>query len=74
MHDQFLTTQQAATCLGLQPRTLERWRWKGTGPRFRKLGGAVRYAPGDIATWADGATRRSTSDPGSLEVPNDAGL
>jgi len=60
----YLTTEQAAARLGLQPRTLERWRWAGLGPKFRKLGGAVRYAPQDLDAWADAATRSSTSDPG----------
>ncbi len=60
----YLTTAQAAERLGLQPRTLERWRWAGTGPRFRKLGGAVRYAPQDLDEFADAGMRRSTSDPG----------
>lgn len=24
-------------------RTLQRWRWKGTGPPYMKLGGHIRY-------------------------------
>jgi len=27
----------------VSPRTLERWRWLGQGPRFMKLGGRVAY-------------------------------
>lgn len=65
MERTYLTTAQAAERLGLQPRTLERWRWTGVGPRFRKLGGAVRYAQADLDEFADAALRRSTSDPGA---------
>jgi len=32
----------------LSPRTLERWRWLGQGPRFMKLGGRVAYRLEDI--------------------------
>jgi len=60
----YLTTAQAAAHLGLQPRTLERWRWAGLGPRFKKLGASVRYSPADLDAWTAAATRRSTSDPG----------
>ena len=64
MECKFYTTAQAAGILGLRPRTLERWRWEGQGPRFRKIGGAVRYLPSDLDTWVDKAARTSTSDPG----------
>lgn len=30
------------------PRTLERWRWIGDGPRFMKLGGRVIYRLEDV--------------------------
>ena len=32
----------------LSPRTLERWRWTGEGPKFVKLGGRVVYRLSDI--------------------------
>jgi hypothetical protein len=32
----------------VSPRTLERWRWLGQGPRFMKLGGRVAYRLADI--------------------------
>ena len=64
MASTFLTTSEAAARIGLQRRTLEKWRVEGRGPRFRKLCGAVRYAPQDLDAWADAATRNSTSDPG----------
>ncbi|WP_058249000.1 helix-turn-helix transcriptional regulator [Tropicibacter naphthalenivorans] len=32
----------------ISPRTLERWRWIGDGPRFMKLGGRVIYRLEDV--------------------------
>lgn len=32
----------------LSPRTLERWRWLGQGPRYLKVGGRVVYRLEDI--------------------------
>ena len=32
----------------LSPRTLERWRWTGEGPKFVKLGGRVVYRLSDV--------------------------
>jgi len=32
----------------ISPRTLERWRWLGEGPRYLKLGGRVLYRVEDI--------------------------
>lgn len=32
----------------LSPRTLERWRWLGQGPRYLKIGGRVVYRIADI--------------------------
>jgi hypothetical protein len=30
---------------GVSPRTLERWRWLGFGPRYMKIGGRVVLSP-----------------------------
>ncbi len=46
-----LTTREAAALLTLAPRTLERYRVKGGGPRYLKIGGAVRYARLDLLEW-----------------------
>ena len=59
-----LTTRQTAAQVGLSPRTLERFRVTGQGPRFHKLGRRVRYAREDIEDWLKGCVRRSTSDDG----------
>ena len=63
---QLLDTKAAAEYLGgLSKRTLQQWRHLGRGPKYRKLGGAVRYHQADLDAYVEDATRASTSDPGS---------
>ena len=63
-----ITEQEAALRLGLKTSTLRRWRWAGDGPRFIKVGAAVRYDPTDLNTFIVAGRRSSTSDQGT-EVP-----
>ena len=44
----YLTQVELAVRWRISPRTLERWRWAGDGPRFIKIGGLVRYRLEDI--------------------------
>jgi hypothetical protein len=64
----------------ISPRTLERWRWLGQGPRYLKLGGRVLYRVADIEayeqsiicltkadaanSWHDGAGSNALHDAG----------
>jgi hypothetical protein len=48
MTEAFLSQKELARRWGLSPRTLERWRWIGSGPRFLKLGSRVSYRLSDI--------------------------
>ena len=48
----FLTTLEAATYLRVSIRTLEKCRYLGGGPRFRKFGRIVRYTAADLDEWA----------------------
>ncbi|CDK99122.1 conserved protein of unknown function [Magnetospirillum gryphiswaldense MSR-1 v2] len=45
----------------LSPRTLERWRWLGLGPRYLKIGGRVVYRQEDIDAYEAAQVRESTS-------------
>lgn len=47
----------------LSPRTLERWRWIGEGPKFIKLGGRVVYRLQDIEAFETEQLRDSTARP-----------
>jgi len=55
-----LTTEQAARYLGLAPATLNKWRVYGTGPRFHKLGRAVRYRRADLDAYLASNTQLPT--------------
>jgi len=43
-----LNQEQLARRWSLSPRTLERWRWLGQGPRYLKIGGRVVYRLEDV--------------------------
>lgn len=61
--DYRLSEREAADYLGLSPRTLENWRIRRSdGPRFHKLGRAVRYSIADLNAFLECTRRRSTSD------------
>ncbi|WP_376690094.1 helix-turn-helix transcriptional regulator [Wenzhouxiangella sp. EGI_FJ10409] len=56
----FLTTEEAAEYVGLQKSTLEAWRCRGGGPRFVKMGRAVRYRLVDLDAWIESRLRENT--------------
>ena len=58
----FLDNKQAADFLKLSPRTLEKHRVVGGGPRFRKFGRRVVYAVADLEAWANERICKNTSD------------
>jgi len=43
-----LSDEQVAERLSISPFTLRAWRRKGAGPRFLKMGRAVRYRSEDV--------------------------
>ena len=45
---QTLTDVEVAARLGVSRFTVRSWRLKGLGPRFMKMGRAVRYRPEDV--------------------------
>ena len=48
MRETCLNQIELAARWKISPRTLERWRWTGEGPRFMKLGGRVIYRIDDV--------------------------
>jgi len=56
------TPDQAGQYLNLSPRTLEKMRSDGGGPKFRKLGRRIRYTQVDLEAWANSRSYNSTSD------------
>jgi hypothetical protein len=45
----------------ISPRTLERWRWTGEGPRYIKLVGRVVYRLEDVEAFENARVHDSTS-------------
>lgn len=56
-----LDTRQAALYLGLSWNTLNSWRYRGDGPRYLKLGAAVRYRVEDLDAFLMNSERTHTS-------------
>ena len=55
----------AANFLDVVPRTLEIWRQRGGGPRYRLLSSrCVKYTRADLKAWSESKIRTSTSDNG----------
>lgn len=49
----FLTTEEAAEFLRVEPRTMDNWRWSGGGPKFRKHGGRVVYHVKELIRYSE---------------------
>jgi predicted DNA-binding transcriptional regulator AlpA len=60
--ENLLNTATAARHLSLSGSFLAKLRMRGQGPRYRKLGRAVRYAPADLDQYVAECSRVSTSD------------
>jgi len=56
-----LTPKQAAAYLNLAVSSLAKWRVDGVGPRFIKMGSAVRYRRTDLDDWVHARVQSSTS-------------
>ena len=50
-HIGLLTAKQAARYLSISTKWLANQRWQGTGPKFLKVGGAVRYRQLDLDSY-----------------------
>lgn len=55
-----LTTKEAAEVLLVQPSTLIRWRWKGVGPTYVKVGELVRYSREDLEKYIETQRTKKT--------------
>lgn len=49
----YLTSQQAAKFLSVNPGTLSRWRWKNLGPKYYKIHTRVVYKREDLEAWVE---------------------
>jgi predicted DNA-binding transcriptional regulator AlpA len=60
--DAALNEIQAAEFLGVSTRTLQAWRVSGRGPRYCKIGRAVRYQRRELVSFQETHTVSSTSE------------
>jgi predicted DNA-binding transcriptional regulator AlpA len=56
-----LNTRQAAAHVGLSASQMAKLRCLGGGPRYAKLGAAVRYSIADLDDWVAHHRRQSTA-------------
>lgn len=49
--DRLASRPEVAEYLDLPVRTLDQWAYRGTGPRFRKVGRHARYSWADVEQW-----------------------
>lgn len=59
----YLRPEEVAEILRLSRKTLANLRHTGGGPRYVKLGGAVRYPRSEVYRWAEDRGMDSTSSP-----------
>jgi predicted DNA-binding transcriptional regulator AlpA len=65
--DAALNENQAANFLGVSVRTLQAWRVRGGGPRYMKIGRAVRYQHRELVAFQETHTVSSTTEAGALQ-------
>ncbi len=58
-----LTEREVSDLLGLSVATLRAWRHRGQGPRFLRLGRAVRYLPADLEDFVRASAVDTHPDP-----------
>lgn len=51
------TEKDVAGFLGISGSAVRKWRLFGTGPKYYKIGRAVRYSPTEIKDWLDRVER-----------------
>lgn len=59
--EKYLSEKALAKRWGVAPRTLQKWRWRGIGPPYIKIGIAVRYQPESIKKFEEEHMYQTTS-------------
>ena len=63
--DGYMSREEVAKELGVNPRTLDRWHQMREGPPRTRIGKKVVYARTDVAGWIE-ANREATPDAGKI--------
>lgn len=58
---ELLTTPETAEVLRCSKSSLDKWRLKGLGPKFVRVGSRIRYRACDVEEFVSTQTRSSTS-------------
>lgn len=58
-----VTPDQLAAWLGVDPKTLETWRYAGGGPPWFKMGRTIRYRVAAVAGWIEAQERATAAGP-----------
>jgi predicted DNA-binding transcriptional regulator AlpA len=53
---EFVSDAELARRLGLSPATLQKWRSQAKGPRWVRMGRAIRYRVSDVEAWVNAQT------------------
>ncbi len=51
--ENLLNEHEVASITGLSVASVRRWRLLRRGPRYLKIGAAVRYKPEDVSSWLE---------------------
>ncbi len=51
--EKLLGVEELADLLGVPPRTIYSWKYRGVGPRAVKVGGALKYEPAEVRRYLD---------------------
>jgi predicted DNA-binding transcriptional regulator AlpA len=60
MTSELMDSAELGRRLSKSTAALANWRYLGLGPRFVKVGKAVRYRVSDVESWLDQQTRQQT--------------
>ena len=69
-----LTEREVSDLLGLSVATLRAWRHRGQGPRFLRLGRAVRYLPADLEDFVRASAVNASAGPSSVQQAHTEGV
>lgn len=58
-----LQERDVARITGLSLASVRRWRFLRQGPKYLKIGSAVRYKPEDVAAWLESRPRGGEQHP-----------
>jgi predicted site-specific integrase-resolvase len=53
LNDPLSTESDTAPKLGVEPATLRKWRTRGRGPVYAKIGGKIRYKLSDVLAFIE---------------------